>query len=66
MSVLQVFYDQICSNILKDTWYEVFGVKNTIFEGSGLSQLATASYYSPQRAEATEHMICSPPTRHGE
>jgi hypothetical protein len=27
MNVLQVSYDQICSNILRDTWFEVFGSK---------------------------------------
>ena len=27
MNVLQVFYDQICTNMLRDTWFEVFGSK---------------------------------------
>jgi hypothetical protein len=27
MSVLQVSYDQICTNMLRDTWFEVFGLK---------------------------------------
>jgi hypothetical protein len=27
MSILQVFYDQICFKTLRDTWFEVFGSK---------------------------------------
>ena len=27
VNVLQVFYDQICTNMLRDTWFEVFGSK---------------------------------------
>jgi hypothetical protein len=27
MNVLQVSYDQICTNMLRDTWFEVFGSK---------------------------------------
>jgi hypothetical protein len=27
INVLHVFYDQICTNMLRDTWFEVFGLK---------------------------------------
>jgi hypothetical protein len=43
MSVLQVFYDQICSNKLRDTWFEVFGSKIPFLQ-------VLDCHNSPQRA----------------
>jgi hypothetical protein len=63
MHVLQVSYDQLCSKLLRDTWFEVFESKIPFFKCSGLSLLAMASYYSPRRVRRSNGGYHSPPTR---
>jgi hypothetical protein len=56
MNVLQVSYDQICSDILRDTWFEVFGSKIPFLH-------VLHCHNSPQRARRQNRGSCSPPTR---
>jgi hypothetical protein len=56
MNVLQVFYDQICTNMLRDTWFEVFGLKIPFLQ-------VLDCHNSPRRAitrhgEQTAHEAC--------